>query len=250
MSKPAMHNTMLVLLTTTSGCVDAISFLILGQVFVAAMTGNTVLFGLSLIHADGLNPLNYASALLGFMLGAVTAALIFRRTRKGSGWTPTASVVITVELAALVLFALLSRAPHILDDDWKQLLIVVLSFAMGTQGVTARRVGVNGVTTTVITSTLTGLMEICVWKVGQRLKLTPNADDAKQPENQVTPLTLSMWVIVIVAYGVGAALCGGLVSVWHLQAVWLPVVIVLAVVITSSASMMRMSSERRSEISM
>ncbi|WP_231877850.1 YoaK family protein [Ferroacidibacillus organovorans] len=245
-SRPAMHNTMLVLLTATSGCVDAISFLLLGQVFTAAMTGNTVLFGLALSHLDKLNPLNYASALLGFMLGAAVAAVIFRQTRKGSGWTPNASVVTTVELAALVLFSILSQLPYVLDTHFKQLLVMVLAFAMGLQGVTARRVGVNGVTTTVITSTITGLVEISVWKIGQRFGFTPNAKDSQQPENQISPLALSMWAMVILAYGVGAALCGGLIAMWHLQAVWLPIAIV-AVVVVSSTLLMRISSPRRSE---
>jgi uncharacterized membrane protein YoaK (UPF0700 family) len=47
------RDAMLTSLSLAAGCVDAVGYLGLGQVFVANMTGNTVLFGLAIGQADG-----------------------------------------------------------------------------------------------------------------------------------------------------------------------------------------------------
>jgi uncharacterized membrane protein YoaK (UPF0700 family) len=52
-SPATARNAMLVMLSLAAGCVDAVGFLGLGQIFVANMTGNTVLLGLALGQARG-----------------------------------------------------------------------------------------------------------------------------------------------------------------------------------------------------
>lgn len=235
------HLILLVILTMTSGCVDAISFLSLGQVFTAAMTGNTVLFGLSLEHANGLVSINYLIALLGFVGGAAIGAVVLSKNRKQSGWTSAVTMTLLIELAVLVLFGLLVTALHVGNSTspiLKPLLILVLAIAMGVQGVAARRVGVNGVTTTVITSTLTGLVESVVWKLGDRVTVSPNQaktggteQGVTRSEGDTTPIySIVMWISVIVFYGVGASLCGLLLKQVQWQAAWLPVFLVAVVI--------------------
>lgn len=247
--KSFIHYALLVLLTSTSGCVDAISFLGLGQVFTAAMTGNTVLFGLAAVHTGGLTVSVYAAALLGFILGAAVAATIYRRTRKTTGWTPVVTVAIVIELAALVLFALVTTWVPVAAPGAQFSFVVILAFAMGIQGVTARRIGVYGVTTTVITSTLTGLVETSVWKLAAFRSANP-VRDKTQPENQVSTTSLSMWILVIIAYGIGAACCGALEVRWHFHAIWLPIAIVFVVAVASVATLARAEGEKRTEMSL
>lgn len=224
----------------TSGCVDAISFLALGQVFTAAMTGNTVLLGLSLIHELPSSPLSYVAAILGFMIGAAIAATIVRSRRKETGWTPAVTRLLYWELSALAAFLIvvswIRTSPSL---PLSTLLIGLLSFAMGVQGVAARRVAVNGITTTVITSTLTGLMESIVWSAidwsaDSRRSIHVKSDttrDTSDIRRSNTPWkAMTMWVAAIVFYGMGAAICGALERHAALHAVWLPVCMVIGVI--------------------
>src|ERR1700728_3120233 len=63
--------TALLSLTVVTGLVDAVSYLRLGRVFVANMTGNVVFLGLSVDHHAGLSPLASIVALAGFVIGAL-----------------------------------------------------------------------------------------------------------------------------------------------------------------------------------
>jgi ethanolamine transporter EutH len=80
----------ILLLTWASGCLDALSYVGLGQVFVANMTGNTVLFGLAIAQGDQLTILRSLTALLGFALGAMCSAFLVERNyeRPRGTWTP------------------------------------------------------------------------------------------------------------------------------------------------------------------
>src|ERR1700759_4615080 len=73
---------LLVGLTLVTGLVDSFSYLLLGHVFVANMTGNVVFLGFALVGAAGVSvvalPASPAGALLG---GIVTARLAAHRSR-------------------------------------------------------------------------------------------------------------------------------------------------------------------------
>ena len=238
-SSKTAANLLVILLTMTSGCADAISFLALGQVLTAAMTGNTVFLGLSIVHADGLKPLGYVVALSGFILGVAVAAIIVRKKRTVTGLNPIVVRAICVELAAFVLFGLLVSY---VDSPDQLLLVIILSFGMGVQGVVARRIGVTGVPTTVITSTTTGLIESVVWNIYTRNAKTVNKN-LKSPS--VPYSSIFIWVADIVIYGVGAAICGALELKYHLQAIWLPAAIIFVVVLSSVYFQLQVQNKNR-----
>jgi hypothetical protein len=87
-SRAMVRNAMLVMLSLAAGCVDAVGFLGLGQIFVANMTGNTVLLGLALGQAKGQAALRAVVALAGFVAGVGAGAAIFGRDQEGSSWSP------------------------------------------------------------------------------------------------------------------------------------------------------------------
>jgi uncharacterized membrane protein YoaK (UPF0700 family) len=238
-SSKTAANLLVILLTMTSGCADAISFLALGQVLTAAMTGNTVFLGLSLVHADGLKPIGYVVALSGFILGVAVGAIIVRKKRNITGLNPVVTIALSVELAAFVLFGLLIS---FLNSSDQLLLVIILSFGMGVQGVVARRIGVNGVPTTVITSTTTGLIESIVWNIYTRNanKVNKNLKSLSVPNSSIF-----IWVADIVIYGVGAAICGAIELKWHLQAIWLPAAIIFAVVLSSVYFQLQVQQKKR-----
>jgi uncharacterized membrane protein YoaK (UPF0700 family) len=65
----ASQNALLLSLAGAAGCIDALSYLGLGQVFTANMTGNTVLLGVALCRARWWAVARSGAALVGFLTG-------------------------------------------------------------------------------------------------------------------------------------------------------------------------------------
>jgi len=70
---------LLLVLTAVTGMVDAASYLALGHVFTANMTGNTVLLAFASAGANGPSVLRSGAALAAFALGASVAGRIAAR---------------------------------------------------------------------------------------------------------------------------------------------------------------------------
>ncbi len=152
---------MLVGLTFVTGLVDAFSYLLLGHVFVANMTGNVVFLGFALAGASGFSIPASLVALASFVVGALIAgALIGGKLGSGLGshrghlLSVTASVQVLL-LAASVVVAAVSGDP--VATGYRYALIVVLGISMGVQNATARKLAVPDLTTTVLTLTITGV---------------------------------------------------------------------------------------------
>src|SRR5207302_3844994 len=67
-------------MTAVTGLVDAVSYLGLGRVFTANMTGNIVLLGFGVAGAGGLPVLAPVVSLVSFLLGAGTGGVLVKRT--------------------------------------------------------------------------------------------------------------------------------------------------------------------------
>jgi uncharacterized membrane protein YoaK (UPF0700 family) len=150
---------MLLLLTLAAGSVDAISYLGLGHVFTAMMTGNTVLLGLALGQGHVLAALRSILALMGFAAGVTIGALIVQRDRRQADWPPGVTRALGLEGILLAAFAVAWNlsGPHP-GDAIVYPSIVVTAVAMGIQSAAVQRLGIPGVMTTYITGTLTSLM--------------------------------------------------------------------------------------------
>ena len=146
---------LLLLLTVVTGVVDAVSYIALGHVFVANMTGNVVFLGFALAGAPGLSAPASLVALAAFLLGAVGGGRIAARYEGQKGrhlGNATAFSVAAVLLAVILAAATGQPVSH----GARYALIVPLAVAMGLQNATARRLAVPDLTTTVLTQTLTG----------------------------------------------------------------------------------------------
>ncbi|MGW2639093.1 YoaK family protein [Streptomyces sp. NPDC001348] len=147
---------LLLTLTVVTGLVDAVSYLALGHVFVANMTGNVVFLGFALAGAAGLSALASVVSLAAFLLGALAGGRLGTRFAAHRGHllrTATAAQTVLVAVAAAVAAA---AGGHV-TTGVRYALIVSLGLAMGVQNAAARRLGVPDLTTTVLTLTLTGL---------------------------------------------------------------------------------------------
>ena len=158
-SAERLRDALLIGLTFAAGVVDAVSYLGLGQIFTANMTGNVVFLALSVGERSFLTSLRSVGALVGFSLGAIIAGRVLTRPRPPGTWPVRVGWLIWVELAFLVAFAALwAGAGGQPGLGWLYLLIALSSLAMGFQNAAARHLAVPGLTTTVITTALTGFM--------------------------------------------------------------------------------------------
>src|SRR6201997_467479 len=71
-------------MTAVTGLVDAVSFLSLGCVFTANMTGNIVLLAFATERVSGLSIARSLTALLAFLVGAILGGRIMARARADS----------------------------------------------------------------------------------------------------------------------------------------------------------------------
>jgi uncharacterized membrane protein YoaK (UPF0700 family) len=147
---------MLVSLTLLTGLVDAVSYIELGHVFVANMTGNVVFLGFAIAGAKGLSIAASLVALGSFLVGAFAGGSLGARMGAHRGRLLRASVSVEVVLVAAALaVALVGDDP--VNKGTQYALIPLLALAMGVQNSSARRLGVPDLTTTVLTLTLTGI---------------------------------------------------------------------------------------------
>ena len=70
-------------LTVATGLIDAVSFLALGHVFTANMTGNVVFLAFALVGAPGLSAPRSAVSLIAFLGGAAVGGRLARRLGAG-----------------------------------------------------------------------------------------------------------------------------------------------------------------------
>lgn len=147
---------MLVALTFVTGLVDAASYLKLGHVFVANMTGNVVFLGFALAGAKGLSASASLLALASFLLGALLGGRLNAHNQDHRGRLLRAASSAQAPLIVLaMLLALLASEPF--GEGVRYGLVLLLALAMGVQNASAQRLAVPELTTTVLTRTLTGL---------------------------------------------------------------------------------------------
>jgi uncharacterized membrane protein YoaK (UPF0700 family) len=152
----------LLALTLSTGLVDAVSYLGIGHVFSANMTGNIVLLGFGIAGNGGLPVVAPLVSLAAFLLGARSGGvLVARLAQRHARHMAFALAIEFVFMAAAAIFAaVVDVHPNQLSGD---VLIALLAFAMGVRNATVRRVAVPDLTTTVLTMTLTGLAVDSPW---------------------------------------------------------------------------------------
>jgi uncharacterized membrane protein YoaK (UPF0700 family) len=147
---------LLVSMTLVTGLVDAFSYLVLGHVFVANMTGNVVLLGFALVGTPGFSIAASVVAIAAFAAGALVGGRIGSQLAQNRGQLFSAAAVIqAVFLVVGVVLVALAGSP--VPDGYRYFVIAVLAIAMGLQNASARHLAVPDLTTTVLTMTITGI---------------------------------------------------------------------------------------------
>jgi uncharacterized membrane protein YoaK (UPF0700 family) len=147
---------LLLTLTVVTGLVDATSYLKLGHVFVANMTGNVVFLGFGIAGGRGISVWASLTALGSFLIGGVAGGRI------GARWSSDRGGHLTATTSAELLLVIPALAVAVLSSDHigtasRYAVVALLAIAMGIQNTTARKLAVPDLTTTVLTMTLTGI---------------------------------------------------------------------------------------------
>jgi uncharacterized membrane protein YoaK (UPF0700 family) len=165
---------LVVVLTVTTGGVDATSFLHLGHVFSSVITGTLVLLGIAAGTHDGALAahcgVTLASYVIGVLVGAPLAARRTGRWLEGrlrglrpepheqrEIWPSWLTVALALEFCVLAVFSVgWELAGGHPAGVAQYLLLAVAAASMGIQSATIRQLG--EISTTYLTGTLTGLL--------------------------------------------------------------------------------------------
>lgn len=205
----------LLALALGAGVTDATSYLGLGHVFTANMTGNTVLVAVAAVQGHGGDVARSSTALGGFCLGVAAGTALIPRGRRG--WPRLAARAFALEavaLAALLAGWALAGAPAL---RWA--LIALAAGAMGVQSAAVRASDVRGVNTTYMTSTLQNAIA--------RLVRRSQAHPARE---QAPGLPGAAWL----TYGVGALLGALLTRSWGPAGLGVPLAVLCVVTATGT----------------
>lgn len=150
---------LLLLLSVTTGLVDAISVLGLGKVFTANMTGNIVFLGFAAAGTPGFRMAPYFVAIAAFLIGALIAGRVGKHHTNLPlrRWLTIAALVeaalLWIAAAVSVGFDVATQVP----EHSVYAIIALTGLAMGFRNATIRQLKIPDLTTTVLTLTITGL---------------------------------------------------------------------------------------------
>jgi uncharacterized membrane protein YoaK (UPF0700 family) len=146
-------------MTAVTGLVDAVSYLSLGRVFTANMTGNIVLLAFATARVPGLSITLSLTALVSFLTGALVGGRIMARASADSHIRFAAQAFL-LEVAVLTAASLcgLGYKGGVVQPSVQPLALIALTaLAMGTRNAAVRKLAIPDLTTTVLTLTLTGI---------------------------------------------------------------------------------------------
>ncbi|HEX4444335.1 MAG TPA: YoaK family protein [Galbitalea sp.] len=146
----------LLLLTVSTGVIDADSYLALDHVFTGNMTGNVLFIGFALVGVPNIPLLNNVIALLGFVAGSIVGGRIVGRGHprtlpRVSAWTLLAGGILALALATT--WTIFGTLPQVV----LLVLTFLLAVVMGSQVSAVKPIGNSDVTTIVVTNTLANL---------------------------------------------------------------------------------------------
>ena len=148
------------LLAFGAGGTEAIAFERLGNVFAGVMTGNLVLFGVALGSGESPVAGRAGVALAAFAVGVFASGLIASRSsRPDVVWSRRITAVLAVEFVLFTGFAVgwqLADAQP--GGTARAILLATAALAMGLQSGAVVAIGIDGLSTTYVTGTLTGVL--------------------------------------------------------------------------------------------
>lgn len=203
--------------TVAAGAVDAATYLGLGQVFTANMTGNSVLLAIAVAEGSSGAAARSGAALVGFCAGVALGAFT-RDPHENQPWPARVAVPLVLGVLALAALGIgwgFAGARPVGGARYG--LIVASALAMGLQSAATRAAPMRGISTTYMTGTLTRAVE------GAISRLRPRAEEREEAAH----FRAGTWIFYI---------CGALGGAfaeraWHAGAVVIPFVFTAGVAV-------------------
>src|ERR1700719_2083398 len=189
-------------MTAVTGLVDAVSFLSLGRVFTANMTGNVVILAFATARVPGLSIAYSLTALLSFLVGAIFGGRIMDRAGADSQIRFAAqALVLEVLFLSLASFCSIGYRSDLLKHSFQPFVLIALTaLAMGTRNAGVRKLAIPDLTTTVLTLTITGIGADSSIANGNNPRL------ARRVQSVVAMFLGAALGAVIIRYSISAAL--------------------------------------------
>src|SRR6266403_473878 len=189
-------------MTAVTGLVDAVSFLSLGRVFTANMTGNVVILAFATARVPGLSIAYSLTALLSFLIGAIFGGRIMARAGADSQIRFAArAFVLEVVFLSVASFCSIGYRSDLLEHSFQPFALIALTaLAMGTRNAAVRKLAIPDLTTTVLTLTITGIGADSSMANGNNPRL------ARRVESVVAMFLGAALGAVIIRYSISAAL--------------------------------------------
>ena len=149
---------LLAVLAFAAGSIDVLSWLAVGKVFSAFMTGNVVFLAAGLFSHQSTLSLHAAVALVAFGVGAWATALVTRREEPSVLWPARVTAGLIACAVVQVVFWIVWLAVGGRPGSTVMVLLGIMAFGMGIQTASAAALGVHAVYTTAVTATWTVLM--------------------------------------------------------------------------------------------
>lgn len=216
------------LLCAVAGSVDASAYLLSGRVFVANMTGNTVLLAISLLQRNPGEAALRGGLVAAFLLGVIIARLLARIAGEGPTKAQRISVL-GVESIVLLMLAWKNAGAH------ADLLLLLLACVLGVQNGAFRYIGGFHLNTTFITGDLELLGEAI---------MDPRNSDSRNSEPRNSRAKVSAFMLSWVGYA-GGALLGALGAVKLPHHGFLPSMILALASLIAVILMLERSEQRR-----
>jgi uncharacterized membrane protein YoaK (UPF0700 family) len=189
-------------MTMVTGLVDAVSFLSLGRVFTANMTGNVVILAFATARVPGLSIAYSLTALLSFLVGATFGGRIMAQAGADSQIRFAAQAfVLEVVFLSVASFCSTGYRSDWLEHSFQPFALIALTaLAMGTRNAAVRKLAIPDLTTTVLTLTITGIGADSSIAKGNNPRL------ARRVESVVAMFLGAALGAVIIRYSISAAL--------------------------------------------
>src|SRR6266478_4657333 len=211
-----VRDLLLNVLAGSSGAVDAISFLALGKVFSAFMTGNIAFLGLRVAGANAPGWVAILTSMAAFAAGVYLSTLIVKPSKSSALWPQRVTVALGASLIAHAAFLAVWFASNGQPSiDVAHVLLGLWGLAMGMQSAAVRTLRVEGVFTTAATATV-------ILLVGDLTNWSATAAERRRLAS------------VLVSLFVGATAGGLLLVHAHIYAPVLPFVITVMTVATAA----------------
>ena len=189
-------------MTAVTGLVDAVSFLSLGSVFTANMTGNILILAFATARVSGLSVARSSTALIAFVMGAILGGRIMAPATTDSR-IRFAVQAFLLEIAFLSAASLCSIGyrSDLLEHSFQPLVLIAFTgLAMGTRNAAVRKLAIPDMTTTVLTLTVTGIAADSTLAKGNNPRL------ARRVGSVLAIFCGAAFGAVIIHYSISAAL--------------------------------------------